>query len=633
MNFGRHRTSRLTAADRRGWSVVPRTRLYRRGIAGAAAAMLVSVALLAQTSVTSEATWNDAEWVNGSTIGSASCEDPEGAFATRGEGRALSGSLLGIDLDNVAEAEGVTVTNDGVRDRATAGQPVSGLESAYADPLSVNALSAIQLPLTGLLELPTDNSTGVVGQFGQARDDGLAYGSGGYVTDSGGIDLADDQTGTYPDLATLKLSDLLDSPLLGDIGLGNTLSGVSDLELEVGAVAAQASLDGCESAWGGSGGQEARTMAAAAAEDIIEGLDRRYLTASADLTFRSDAVGSLVSGLNGTLTGLQSQINALIGQQSVTTSLVNAVTALLSGVLGTLRLGAIEVKHLSATIDISPVQELLSSPFGDAGGILTISPSDGTVRIDTAALLAPAYGSADGETLNGLAPNTNLLDDPAVLTTLTSALSSALEEWIGSIQDTLRAQINAISVSAEVSIAVRLLILPVAEITATVNGSLGDLLAGSVRASTNVTLLGSLDLNLLNPLLSALVNGLGASVGGILDPLFTGLRTLPSAVTGLVNPVITTVSRLYSGLFLSNILSLTVNAQNAPASGSPPPPDWRPGQPGAPPEGQYEVAALRIGVLDGLGPSGVRLYLGRASVGPGCSTTAARQEGSACAGY
>lgn len=612
--------------------LIPRTRLVRRGAGGAAAAMLVSVALLAQSSVSTEATWNDAEWTHG-TVGAADCDTSAGDFATRGEGRALSGALLGVDLDSVAEAEGVAVTNDGRRADASAGQPVTGLESAYADPLSVNALSAIQLPLTGLLELPTNNSTGVVGQFGQARTDGLAHGAGGYVTDSGGIDLADDQTGEYPGLATLKLSDLLNSPLLGDIGLGDTLSGVSDLELEVGAVAAQASLDACASAWGGEPEVAQRAAAATAAADIVEGLDRKYLTAAADMTFRSDAVGSLVTGLNGTLTGLQGQINALVGQQSVTTSIVNAVTALLSGVLGTLRLGAIQVKHLSATIDISPVQRLLTTSFGDSDGIVTINPSDGTVRIDTAALLAQAHGSTDGKTLNGLAPNTNLLDDPDVLTTLTTAVSDALQEWIGSVQNTLRDQINAISVSADVSVRVALIILPVAEITASVNGSLGDLLAGTVRAQTKVELLGSIQLGLLDPLLSALANGLGKSIGDILDPLFTGIRTLPSAVTGLVNPIISTVSRLYSGLFLSDILSITVNAQNAPASGGPPPPDWAPGRPNAPPEGQYEVAALRIGVLDGLGEYGVRLYLGRASVGPGCSAAAAAQPESVCANY
>lgn len=600
---------------------------------GAAVGVVVATALVAQMSVVSNASWNDSEWASPTSVSTVDCTDPAGAFATRGEGRALSGSLLGVDLDTLAEAERVEVTNNGSRAATSAGRPVAGIVDAFADPLSVNALSAIQLPLDGILELPTNNETGVVGQFGQAVDTGKAFGSSGYITDSGGIDLQDDQTGSYPALATLKLSTLLNSPLLGDIGLGNTLSGVADLELELGAVAGQASFDACAQVWADTPQAHTQLAAANTASDIIAGLDRRYLTASADLTFRSDTVGTLVNGVNETLNGLQGTINTLIGQQSVTTKIVNAVAALLNGVLGTLRLGAIGVKSLSATVDIGPVQNLLTTEFGDSGGVLTINPADGTIRISTAALLAEAYGLPEESALNSLPPNTNLLQDPAVLTALTTTLTSVLGEWITSIQNTIIEQVTAISVSAEVSIKVRLLVLDLAEITASVDGSLGDLLAGTVKAQTNTRLLGLLDLGLLDPLLNALVNGLGKTVGDILGPLFTTIHLLPSAVAELVTPIINLVSRLYTGLFLSNILSITINAQNQPASGSLPPPDWRAGESTAPPDGQYEVAAIRIGVLDGLGPNGVRLYLGRASVGPGCSVLSSTQPGSPCAGF
>lgn len=609
-----------------------RRRTHKRAMGGAAVGVVVATALVAQMSMVSNASWNDSEWVNSGPVSTVACTDQEGAFATRGEGRALSGSLLGIDLDTLLEAERVEVTNDGSRAVASAGQPVNGLTDAFADPLSVNALSAIQLPLNGILELPTNNSTGVVGQFGQAVNTGLAFGSSGFITDSGGIDLRDGQVGGYPNLATLKLSSLLNSSLLGDIGLGNTLAGVADLELEVGAVAGEASLDTCSQIWQGSSQARAQGAAAGAASDIIAGLDRRYLTASADLSFKSGTVGALVTGINGTLNGLQGTINGLIGQQSVTTSIVNAVAALLNGVLGLLGLGKIGVEHLSATVSLTSVQQLLTSTFGDSAGVLTINPTDGTIRISTAALLSEAYGTSHGNTLNSLAPNTDLLGDPAIVTTLTSALTSALGDWLGLIETTLLEQINAISVSARVTIEVKAL-LPVATITASVDGSLGDLLAGTVKAQTSVKVLGLLDLGLLNPILNALVNGLGKSIGDILKPLFTTVHVLPATVTALVNPIIALVSRLYTGLFLSNILSITVNAQNQPASGSPPPPDWVSGRPTAPPDHQYEVAALRIGVLDGLGPNSVRLYLGRASVGPGCSPSNAAQQGSPCSGY
>ena len=41
------------------------------------------------------------------------------------------------------------------------------------------------------------------------------------------------------------------------------------------------------------------------------------------------------------------------------------------------------------------------------------------------------------------------------------------------------------------------------------------------------------------------------------------------------------------------------------------------------PARRFDVAAVRIGVLDALGASAVRLYLGRGSVGPGCSLASA----------
>lgn len=189
----------------------------RRDTIGLALASMASLTIVAQSSIVTDASWNDSEWTHAS-LQTPRCGEPSGAFATQAEGRALSGSLLGIDLDHVAEAQGVHVENHSGQATASAGQPVPEIEDAWADPLTVGALSAIRLPLTGLLELPTNNNTGVLGQFAQATGSGTAVGASGYVTNSGGIDLADEATG-YPDLATLYLSDLLSSPLLGGLGV------------------------------------------------------------------------------------------------------------------------------------------------------------------------------------------------------------------------------------------------------------------------------------------------------------------------------------------------------------------------------------------------------------------------------
>lgn len=634
MNFGRHRTSRLTAADRRGWSIVPRTRLYRRSIAGAAAAMLVSVALLAQTSVTSEATWNDAEWVN-SEVGTSACTPDAEGFSSRGEGRALSGSVLGTDLDAIAEAERVTVTNNGERVQATAGQPVQGIDSAFRDPLSVNVLSAIQAQLTGILELPADTNTGVVGQFGQAQTNGKSLGASGYVDNSGGIDLADEDTGEYPNLATLKLSELLDSDLLNlsddqRTQVGSALSGIADVELEVGAVAGQASFDACESAWGGSGEGQAHTMAASTAEDIVAGLDRNYLAASADLSFTSDAVGELVSGVDGVIGGLDSAVNGLL----TSTDLVSGILGGLTDLLGSLLDGLVNptVAITEAKIDLNPVRELLTGTIGDSGGVLKIDLADGKIRVDTAALLARAYPESYSYGLNGLHPNSDLLSskDGKILDALTAALTEAIGEWLMSIETALRGAVDGISIKATVQIKVSIIVT----VTANVNANLADLRANKGVTASSSGLVGIL----LKPLVDGLINGLVGGLGGVIARTVDGLvlpliSDIPRQLGQLVSTVLSSVTGLYSGLFLSNIVSITVNAQNRPSSGGPPPLDWIAGETSAPPEGQYEVAALRIGVLDVLGANGVRLYLGRASVGPGCSPAATAQLESPCGKY
>lgn len=262
-------------------------------------AVALSTALLAQGSVVTDASWNDTEWTHG-TVGTLNCANPEGQFTSRAQSRALSGNLLNVDLDNVAEVRGVEVTNDGTEATASAGSSVPDINDAWADPLTVDALSAISVPLDGLLELPADSSTGVVGQFAQAQNTGDVLGAAGYITNSGGIDLDPGSAG-YPELATLKLSELLNSDLLAGLDPGDTLANVAELELEIGAVAGQARLDGCESLWAASGPNPkvVSPMAEQMVAEVLPGLQRNYLATSADLSFQSPTVGRLVSAISG----------------------------------------------------------------------------------------------------------------------------------------------------------------------------------------------------------------------------------------------------------------------------------------------------------------------------------------------
>lgn len=601
-----------------------RPSVWHRGAGVAVAAIVVSLALVAQTSITSEAAWNDREW-DQAAVGTVSCASPNGAFASRGEGRVLSGSLLGINLDTLAAASGVRVTNNGTR---AVYAPVGAVPAApptteaWADPLNVTALSAVNVNLgNGILKLPLDTSTGAVGQFGQAQTTGNAAGAGGYVTESGGIGLAP-ATG-YPNLATLSLSQLVNSISPSTAAL---LGNVSDVSLTVGAVTGRATMNGCTSAW---------------ASNAVTGVTREYLASSLRTEISSPTVGGLLTGVTGavqslktTVSGLPTNTGVLNQIKSGTETLVNGVLSAASG-LG-VRLGSVTIRSLQVnTLNTSALDALLTQPFGDPGGILTVHPTGGTVSIDTAALLATAYPGTYGSGLNALPPNTNLLSDPTVLAALTSALTTALNSWIAHVDTVLNDTINSISVSVGIDVILQLQVcvlvctyVPLIKIISTTSGTLTAL-----TTSTSLEVLG---LGLLTPLLDALVgNVVSALVSGLSGVVKTGVdvaantfRSLQTAVTNLstlTSALLNTVSQAYNVIYGPGIVSVMLNVQNDPVSGMPEPPDLA-----SLPTGRYEVSAIRVGVLEAVG-GGARLYLGRGAVGPGCSHAEIAAGG--CSGY
>ncbi|MBL3699097.1 choice-of-anchor G family protein [Leucobacter luti] len=610
--------------------------MRRRGAAALAVGALAAFALLVQSASPTSAAWTDTEW-GAERVGSANCAAAAPGFATRGEGRALSGALLGTNLDTVAAASGVTVTNNGARDlhAPASAQAATGIPQAWADPLNVALLNgALPLNLTQALQLPVNAGTGAVGQFGQAQNAGTAAGAAGYLTSSGGINL-DGAPGGYPNLATLKLSNVLSSL---NYNLGTLIPGITDVSLTAGAVAGRAQLNGCDAAWRG-----AVPVPAAGGSG---NLSRQYLASHLNLTLTSPTVSALTQGITTTVTGLETAVNGIAGNAGVTTAITTGVTSLLNGLIGgnsgSLSLGNITVGPVTATVNTTPLRNFIAAPFSDPGGVLTVSPASGTISVNTTALLAAAYPGSYSAGLNGLPPNTNLLADPAILTALTTALTSALSAWIGSVNTLLTQTVNGIAVHATLTIDLRakVLVTPwihIGTITATTSGTLAQLLTpGNTTTTASLTLLNDLGLvadlvnGLLKPVLNSLVTGLVGGLGGIVGnaiwAVVGGLAVLPTAVATLTTPIVTAVSTLYSKLFVAGIVAVTANAQNDPFLGLPEPPEWA-----SLPAGRYEVAALRVGVLDTLGGLGVRLYLGRAAVGPVCSP--ARVAAGSCAGY
>jgi hypothetical protein len=476
------------------------------------------------------------------------------------------------------------------------------------------------------LVLPLETDVGAVNQYGRATATGDSAAATGLVNDSGAI-AVDTVPATMPDWATLKLSNLVRTAT-GE-AISSLVAGIADVDLSIGAVASSAEVDGCNADYSG---------------DIAANLNRDYLVAGLSSTASTPLVGDLVSTVGSTVTNLAPIVNGLSTSTGLVTAVTNSINVLVGPLLNGLGLGSTQVT-IGATADFSAVTALLDDTLTDPTGLVEISLSGGTVTVDLAALL----GGPDG--LNGLDPNTEIVVNDAAITKLTTALTQVLDAWTTRVLDAVNRAIGLVKldITATIVLRVDLINSNLATITATAtNVSLTDLLAGKVVLNATVsevvsggvlgTLIGTscvllgvlcwLTTGLISGVASVVevalespINGVGQIVGsavyGLLTPLVT---TLGASLASVVNPLVSAVASLYRVLFGGEpgaLLSLGVNLQNAPEVGvNPAPIDWTSGDDAITP-GQYDIAALRIGVLDALGSStNINLDLARSSVGP-----------------
>lgn len=599
----------------------------RRG-AALAGAVVALAAVVATTGVRgSAAAWTDREW-DAAALAALDCALP-GTGTSTGTGRLLGGTLLGVDVDGVAEVHGVTVTNDGVTatpDPATADAVVGSSGLAFQDSLTVTALESLQVEAGNLLVLPLATDAGVYGQYARADRMVGSAGAAGLVTDSGGIDLgpftapADER----PELGSLRLGALLEEALGAPLASA-VASGVTDLSLEVGAVAGAAVLDGCAAAWSGDG---------------YAALDRDYAIAGLGLGVESPLVGGLVTAVDGVLEGVQSTVDGLSGDAGLVSGILSGVTGVLSGVLGAVGVSA-PTASLAVTVDLSAARQLLTSSIADDAGILDVDLRGGAVRIDLDALVGEVYGS-DG--LNGLPPNTQLLLDGAAVAAVEDALTDAVGEWVGGVVGAVETALGAARVAVVIDLPLRVTLLGIpvtlGVLNLDVSASLADLLdgdavvdvrmdrteglcalavVGALACSTVTALLDGLTATLLDSVALTVGTLVGDALGTLADGLPGALDTaLDAPVAGVLGVLDATLSGLFGPAAL---LSVLVNAQNDPdpaaAGAGPEPPSWSdiPGDPDDVPfaTGRYDVAALLITVVGAL--DAVELALARGSVG------------------
>ncbi|GAA1139858.1 MULTISPECIES: choice-of-anchor G family protein [Microbacterium] len=577
---------------------------------GAVAILAVPVA-----TSTSLASWRDAEWAHAAPVGTSSlrCGTDTG-FSATSAGRQVSGTLLGTDLDTVAAVNGVRDAIDGAltetyspAQNAHDLDPGSTTTFTRATSLNVGILPA---PLA-TVSLPTiqaavpDFAVGTLSQYSQVTPKGLATGATGAVTNQSGIaTIGEYGSSTPPRTGSLTLNGVLGSAIT---------SNLTNAALDIGAVSALSRVDGCDVLREATWDVPAATTAVA----------RDYDIAGLDLTLTAPVLSGLVGQVDTSVTQLQAKLNGLQA------SLSSGITGVLNQLH--LDLGVLSVSTAGSGVSVTnipqvaPAVSALLAGFSDADGIVTLSPRDGLIRVNLARLLNGANG------LNDLAPNTQFLLTPAVLTNIGTRVTNLVTAWRTQVISALTTVAGLprvkIDVSAEVKATVAGIpplipdvVIKVADVKINLDANLGALHTSGtslLNAGVSVTIV---DLGILTPVLGALLT----PVLALLNPLVGTLRNVIKAVVDDVFSVVTAldgvlaagvpvVANAVAAVFgaLAPIFSLYVNVQ--------------PDRPNAPPvspfipatstaTAEYKVTALRIGLLDALLPTSVNL--GTASAGP-----------------
>ena len=417
--------------------------------------------------------------------------------ASWAQGKFLSGSLLGTNLDNIVELQAAEAGNSG--NQETQWQD---------DPLQVELLNSIPIGIDGGLQLSLGDflDSGVIGQYAEASKDGTSMASTGAAGDDGGVGIGQTATGDAGDLA-------LDLDLL----LNDSLEGIlTDLTLDVDGISSQA--------------QASLTEASGS-----------YTVADATLNFTSPAVGQLTEKVAAALANVDGQLLA-IGSDDGTVG--NAVDGILDPLLGAIGSSA----NVSVVIDADlqqAVNELLRSKYGN--GAVSFDLQTGAVRVDLETLL--------GGEINSLAPNTEILSDK-VINKVLEGITDTVATLADQIVDKVRAALHdaKVTVHADLNLLTpqdggsstqcRVVDLPI------VGDLLGDVLGGDLTGglgglldipgvnqlsdltgvlnATQITQLtqalgisdltqldGLTDLSQLNTVLTNTVGGLGGGLGGL----------------------------------------------------------------------------------------------------------------------
>lgn len=314
-----------------------------------------------------------------------------------GEGTFLSGTLLGMSLDNVAALEGASATNDGTQTTQTEKDP---FKAEVLNTIQVGTGSPVQVG-----DLGDVVQTGIPSQYATASSNGSSMAASGAVGSDGAIGVGADQSAPGG-ATTVDLTNLLN---------GKFASTITNLKLNLQAIAAQAQGD-------------------------THTTSGSYSIAGATLTFTSPAISKLTQKVDDSLSVVNSKLDALGGSDGQLTDLVNGLLGKVSPALTAVGADA----HVNASIDagdlVKKVNDALNEQYGDQG--ISFNLENGQVTVD----LAKYVGG-----LNNLPANSELLTDQNVekiLNSITDTVSHVSDQVLAKVKDLLN-QAN-VNVSATV---------------------------------------------------------------------------------------------------------------------------------------------------------------------------------------
>jgi hypothetical protein len=415
---------------------------------------------------------------------SASAADDPVSWA---EGRILSGSVLGIDLDSIAAFRPAQAANNGNQATQTSKDP---FKATVLDTVNVGNGASIQADLGDVVQL------GAIGQYAQARADGKSYGASGAIMDDGAIGIGDDKAvpGTN---ATVDLN-----ALLGD----KFTSTLLDLDLAVGALAAQARADG-------------------------ENASGSYTLAGLELRLSSPAISALTKKVNAALDEVEGSLGILDGSDGLLAVKLNKILQGIDPALNLLGGNA----NVTASINVGDlhklVQDLLKTQYGEEG--VTFNLDTGIVTIDLDAFA--------GGGLNNAAPGTEVLS-PAFINPILDSITDKVAHIADQVVDRVRAALHDAVVEVHAKIDLDVAQSPLVQ---KVCKTVKDVIQVPTQVVTHVNVL----VPVVDGVVAQVINGVPhvngvPIVGGLIGSGLGGLLGGGHTVTWITQTVTKTVTQL-----------------------------------------------------------------------------------------